>query len=603
MNANQQLIKNVRKMLLPTPPLFVQWLEILVMLLPRQFQPITLLPEDKIRVINLDNGDYYAKKEHSYFQLYAESTQQSAGWFYLEAVLVRGSNRIAKIYTDLGRGYCEQDSIFIPSNRRGTIGEVVYLPNGLTNIRWSPMETVGGFTQSTLIFYKITKLESFIRRTYRAWSDIWRFRNSSLAESCDVSWFSPITNLTKAYAWTADLRKAKTNDFIVDYLELIKRNDTVTAEGLGAIKMYIYQFAFKPLVSIALSVYSSPVDFFKTAFDSVYEKTFSEKTYLMKNKSSNIVCVIPYYNGSKFIERALISIYKQTVLPDEIVVVDDGSRADEREFLIELRKKYSFHLIHKTNGGQGSARNAGVAESSSRYICFLDQDDFYLPRHNEILLKGIPADEPDFGWVYGDLLEADGDGFVKKVGFIKDRATHPKRYLITMLREDIFVLPSASLINRLAFEDVGGFDEQFTGYEDDDLFLRLFCKNWSNTFIDKSVTTWCINSESTSYSVKMSRSRFRYLKKLVANYPDDPINVRYYFRDLFMPRFQHLIITDAIKAKVSASNDCDELFDILKQYYEMVCQQGVISQEVIKSLKNQVDLVCMNITPLDELIP
>ncbi len=52
--------------------------------------------------------------------------------------------------------------------------------------------------------------------------------------------------------------------------------------------------------------------------------------------------------------------------------------------------------------------------------------------------------------------------------------SHPKRRLLSCLGEDMFILPSASLISRKAFEAVGGFDERLSGYEDDDLFLRLF---------------------------------------------------------------------------------------------------------------------------------
>ena len=133
-------------------------------------------------------------------------------------------------------------------------------------------------------------------------------------------------------------------------------------------------------------------------------------------------------------------------------------------------------------------------------------------------------------------------------------------------------------------------------------FFRLFRKGWSNTFIDKTVYTWCMHIESTSYTVKMSRSRLRYLRKMTNLHPDEVSRNHYYFRDLLMPRFGPKIIEDAIKAKASASKDCDELFDILKQYYEMVRQQGSVSQEVVTSLKNQVDLVCMNITSLDELL-
>lgn len=305
-----------------------------------------------------------------------------------------------------------------------------------------------------------------------------------------------------------------------------------------------------------------------------------------KSDKSGICCIIPYYNGSDFIERALISLYKQTVLADEIIVVNDGSREEEREFITNLQKKYDFKLINKKNGGQGSARNAGVEACSSKYICLLDQDDFYLPNHNETLLNGIPENEPDFGWVYADLREADGDGLIVRMSMIKEHSVHPKHSLLDLIRNDMFILPSASLININAYKSIGGFDEQFTGYEDDDLFLRLFRHGWSNTFVDKPVTVWCIHSESTSYSVKMSRSRFKYLRKLSAQFPDDAAKARYYFRDLIMPRFGPLIIADANTAKKNDSKDRAELFGYINEYYDMACNAEGVSEEYLKGLKD-----------------
>ena len=85
--------------------------------------------------------------------------------------------------------------------------------------------------------------------------------------------------------------------------------------------------------------------------------------------------VIPFYNGADFIERAVKSVFNQTVPADEVVVVNDGSRPEEREALGALAGRYPFRIVDKENGGQGSARNAGVAVSRSDYICFLDQDD------------------------------------------------------------------------------------------------------------------------------------------------------------------------------------------------------------------------------------
>lgn len=304
---------------------------------------------------------------------------------------------------------------------------------------------------------------------------------------------------------------------------------------------------------------------------------------------SKVSCIIPFYNGSQFIDRALKSVARQTVSADEVIVVNDGSKPAEKAYLDSISKKYGVKVIHKENGGQGSARNAGVLASSSEYICFLDQDDFYLPKHNEILLKGIPQDEPDFGWVYGDLREADGDGLTVRTSMVKEHSTHPKQSLVDLIRNDLFVLPSASLINRAAYLSVGGFDEQFTGYEDDDLFLRLFRHGWSNIFIDKPVTVWCIHGASTSYSVKMSRSRFRYLQKLMRNFPDDEVRARYYFRDLMVPRFGGLIISDAVAAKSINSKDKDELLSILRQYYEMVLNAPGMPEEYSTGLTNVVN--------------
>lgn len=277
-----------------------------------------------------------------------------------------------------------------------------------------------------------------------------------------------------------------------------------------------------------------------------WQHNFNLLRYNMK-KNSKIAVIIPFYNGSKYIERAIISVLEQTVKASELIVVNDGSSKNEHEFISALASKYDFKLIHKENGGQGSARNRGVAESKSKYICFLDQDDFYISTHNETLIDAI-TDDPHLGFVYADLHEADGDGNIVRLGMVKDHADHPKTDIFTMIKQDMFVLPSASLIIREAFDDVAGFDEQFTGYEDDDLFLRLVRKGYINVFVDKPVTTWCINEESTSYSIKMSRSRFKYFEKLSISFPDAPAKSRFFMRDLFIPRFGPLFIGDYITA-------------------------------------------------------
>jgi glycosyltransferase involved in cell wall biosynthesis len=296
------------------------------------------------------------------------------------------------------------------------------------------------------------------------------------------------------------------------------------------------------------------------------EKKQDEKPEL----KPTVVVIVPFYNGSAFIERAVESIFMQSVPADEVIIVNDGSKDSERDMLHALAKKHPFKIIDKENGGQGSARNAGVAASTSNFICFLDQDDFYLANHIEVLVKGIPKDDPVFGWVYADLAEAEGDGAVVRTGMIKELAAHPKRTVIDLLGSDMFILPSASLISRKAYDAIGGFDTQFVGYEDDDLFMRLFRKGFTNYFVDKAVTVWCIHLNSASYSIKMSRSRMLYFKKLSELFPDEPKKARFYFRDCLMPRFGKLFIADALNAAKNSDPNRAEFCRILREYAALV---------------------------------
>ncbi len=298
-----------------------------------------------------------------------------------------------------------------------------------------------------------------------------------------------------------------------------------------------------------------------------------------------VVVVIPFYNGSEFIERAVRSVFEQSVPANEVVVVNDGSLAPEREFAHALAERYPFRMVDKANGGQGSARNAGVAASTAEYICFLDQDDFYLPDHIKTLAGAIPPDEALFGFVYADLYEADGKGNIVRTGVVKEHSTHPKRSIFDLLRNDMFVLPSAALVSRKAFEAVEGFDPQFMGFEDDDLFLRIFRKGYTNHFVDKAVTVWCIHTASTSFGIRMVRSRFKYFKKLARMFPDEPRRARYYLRDYLVPRFHPYFVNYAIESTKNNDEHRAEMGEILAEYAQMILSNPHVARRTKLKLR------------------
>jgi glycosyltransferase involved in cell wall biosynthesis len=278
----------------------------------------------------------------------------------------------------------------------------------------------------------------------------------------------------------------------------------------------------------------------------------------MSGERPRISVIIPLYNGGKFIRTALDSVFAQTMPPDEVIVVDDGSTDDGAAVVEEVAKTHPLILIRKQNGGQSSARNLGAANSSGQLLAFLDQDDIWYPNHLEILVKPFLKKRiVPLGWVYGNLDEIDEQGRMVTRSVLRlGMSNHPKRDIFSCLRTDMFILPSASLVCRDAFHAVQGFDESLSGYEDDDLFLRLFRAGYDNVYVDEAITQWRIFSSSASFSARMARSRMIYFRKLIAEFPDDWRRNIYYTRDAVAPRFFPFLVNEytmALRARNRAA--------------------------------------------------
>lgn len=93
--------------------------------------------------------------------------------------------------------------------------------------------------------------------------------------------------------------------------------------------------------------------------------------------SPKISVIVPVYNVEKYITRCVDSLINQTLGDLEIVLVDDGSTDQSGAICDEYASKDSrIKVLHKTNAGQGLARNDGLKIASGEYVCFLDSDDY-----------------------------------------------------------------------------------------------------------------------------------------------------------------------------------------------------------------------------------
>lgn len=115
----------------------------------------------------------------------------------------------------------------------------------------------------------------------------------------------------------------------------------------------------------------------------------------MKEPYASII--IPIYNVENYLERCVESVLAQTCQSIEIILVDDGSPDNCPEICDKYAEKYSqIQVIHKKNGGLASARNAGLAVASGKYIFFLDSDDWITPNTIEELVKTADEHQVDF---------------------------------------------------------------------------------------------------------------------------------------------------------------------------------------------------------------
>ncbi len=89
--------------------------------------------------------------------------------------------------------------------------------------------------------------------------------------------------------------------------------------------------------------------------------------------------IIPNYNNELYLEECFNSILTQTLLPDEVIIIDDCSTDASRDIIDRFTQTHAmFHSIFLTkNGGVSAARNEGIRVATSEYVSFLDADDFY----------------------------------------------------------------------------------------------------------------------------------------------------------------------------------------------------------------------------------
>jgi glycosyltransferase involved in cell wall biosynthesis len=211
--------------------------------------------------------------------------------------------------------------------------------------------------------------------------------------------------------------------------------------------------------------------------------------------------VVPSYNRGRCLPDTVGSVLAQTVRPQEILVVDDGSSDDTAE--ICRRFPAPVRYVPRSNGGASAARNTGMRESVGEFIAFLDADDMWEPAKLEVQLA-LHAAYPELGWSFTNHMTTDGEsrplpgiqGFRRDFPAFTEAGADPDTYFGAALRcgeitaagsrhivytGDAFELffsgnvafPSSVMMRRSVVDRAGWWDEGLRVAVDTEYFHRL----------------------------------------------------------------------------------------------------------------------------------
>jgi glycosyltransferase involved in cell wall biosynthesis len=193
--------------------------------------------------------------------------------------------------------------------------------------------------------------------------------------------------------------------------------------------------------------------------------------------------IIPTYNTARYVVEAVESVRAQTYNDYEIVVIDDGS-TDETE---QVMRRYQppVRYIRQQNGGVAVARNRGIAESTGRYIAFLDADDTWLPRKLERQIEAIRQSSRHRA-CYSAFTRVDAN--LSPLGIShSQRVGTALEDLLT--RGNVIGSICTLLCERSLFRCVGGFDPALSQCADWDMWVRLAAQT-EFLYLDEPLVTY-----------------------------------------------------------------------------------------------------------------
>jgi glycosyltransferase involved in cell wall biosynthesis len=175
---------------------------------------------------------------------------------------------------------------------------------------------------------------------------------------------------------------------------------------------------------------------------------------------SLVSCIVPVFNGEKYLAEAIESIVKQSYRPIEIIIADDGST--DGTAMVAERYHQQIRYLRQANAGTAAARNLGLSVAAGEFVAFLDADDLW---HPEKLARQVACFREEHKL---DYCVAHAQNF-----WIPELVEEEKRFRDHRMSKALPGYVTGTLLAaRDCFNTVGHFNTSIKHADDTDWFLR-----------------------------------------------------------------------------------------------------------------------------------
>lgn len=186
--------------------------------------------------------------------------------------------------------------------------------------------------------------------------------------------------------------------------------------------------------------------------------------------------IVPTYNGQKYLSRALESIAAQNDADVEVIAVDDGSTDQTVGLLEQYASRINLKILQRGRIGNWVANtNFGLKQAQGQYLCFLHQDDYWLP-DRLTQMKALACRHSDAVMLLHPSYFVDQLGRITGIWncpFPRRTAEISSDFILRRLIVQNFISIPAPIIKRSALCEIGGLDEELWYTADWKLWLKL----------------------------------------------------------------------------------------------------------------------------------